>query len=57
MPSNQASNGGQKEDKKNYYSAHNVANRLSFGTMSVHKGNHGNVVGIFMGLSCELYCQ
>ena len=52
-----ASSGSQKETKM-YYSAHNFATRVSFGTYeSVHDGKLGNVVRIFMDLSQELYCQ
>jgi len=50
-------NGCQREDKT-YYSTHNFVIGMSFTTyVSVHNGNHGSVVRIFVGLSWELYCQ
>ena len=37
---------------KRYYSTHNVATRVSFGTkVSVHDSNHYDVDRIFVGLS------
>ena len=52
---NASSHGGQKEDKR-YYSAHNVATRVSFDTQaSVHDSDHYDVDRIFMGFSWELH--
>ena len=46
-----ASNGGQRKTE-NYYSTHNFATRVSFGTLvSVNDDDYDRVVRIFMGLS------
>jgi len=46
-----ASYGGQMKTK-HYYSAHNIATRVGFGTQaSVHNSNHYDVYRIFVGFS------
>jgi len=45
-----------KTKTEHYYSAHNVATRVNFGTQaSVHDSNHYDVDTIFVGLSWELH--
>ena len=44
-----------KTKTEHYYSAHNIATRVNFGTQaSVHDSNHYDVDRIFVGLFCEL---